>query len=123
MFRRNQVWQHRPAHRPIKRSHHAKQHQHRKHGNDRHSAAQGDRKQHRKTNRKPDITQDQQISSIESIRHVPGNQKEDDARKELRQPNQSEIEWPFRYFVHLPTHGDRLHLGRNHDAEPRQLKA
>ena len=38
--------------------------------------------------------------------------KKENAGRELRQPDQAEIEWAVRQIEDLPTHSDGLHLGR-----------
>src|SRR5271168_4368379 len=53
---------------------------------------------------------------------MAGNQKQENSRKKLRQADKAKVERPFRDFVDLPAHGDRLHLGCEDDAEARRLK-
>ena len=83
--------------------------------------AQRDREQERRTDCKRNLADEDQSPALEAIRRVPGSQEEQNARKELREADQSKIQWAPRHLVHLPAHGDRLHLQRADDQEPRQL--
>jgi len=41
---------------------------------------------------------------------MPGRQEQEDNRQELRQADQTKIEWLACDLIDLPAHGDRLHL-------------
>ena len=51
-------------------------------------------------------------SARETICHVARGQGEEQEWQELREPDQSEVEWVLPHRVHLPTNRDRRHLHR-----------
>src|SRR5580658_319316 len=57
-----------------------------------------------------------------SIGDVARNEKEKDARQELRQAYESKVERPLGDFINLPAHRDRLHLVGEDNAEARSLE-
>jgi hypothetical protein len=48
--------------------------------------------------------------------------KQQNARKELRQPHKSKIEGALRDVINLPPHCNRLHFDGSHDQEAGNLK-
>ena len=53
---------------------------------------------------------------------MPGNQKQQYARKKLRQPHQSKIERAMRDVINLPSYRDRLHLYSSHNQKSCNLE-
>ena len=50
------------------------------------------------------------------------DKKQQDARKKLRQTDQTQVECALGDVVHLPSHRDRLHLDSSHNEKARNLK-
>ena len=86
------------------------------------------RSAHRENQQKPGadrvsrIARPQHLAPVESIRRMPGNQKQQNARKKLRQPHQAQVEGALGDVVNLPSHRDCLHFDGGHDEEARNLK-
>src|ERR1700733_13021675 len=74
------------------------------------------------TEREARITCAQHLAPLEAIRRMSRNQEQKDARQELREPYQAEIQRAFREVVNLPSHRDRLHLHRSHNQKSRNLE-
>jgi hypothetical protein len=53
---------------------------------------------------------------------VARDQEQENAREELGQADEAEIQRPLRDFVDLPADRDRLHLPGKYDEETRQLE-
>ena len=52
---------------------------------------------------------------------MPGNKEEEDAGEELRQADQTQVQWAFGNFVDLPADRNGLHFGGYDDAEAGEL--
>src|SRR6202140_2332814 len=76
-------------------------------------SAPTDREQKRRAQGEAAIAPHQQLAAIVEIGGVSGEKK-------LCEANVSEIERALRDLVHLPSHGDGLHLERDDDEEPRE---
>src|ERR1700687_2615828 len=83
-------------------------------------SAPTDREQKRRAQGEAAIAPHQQLAAIVEIGGVSGEKKQDEARQKLGEANVSEIERALRDLVHLPSHGDGLHLERDDDEEPRE---
>ena len=58
------------------------------------------------------VTQREDLAAVEMIGGVPGDQHQGNKRQELREPDESEVEWIVPDRIHLPADGHRLHLHR-----------
>src|SRR5712691_8234124 len=83
-------------------------------------SAPADREQKRRAQGEAAIAPHQQLASVVEIGGVSGEEKQRETWQKLGQANVSEIERTLRDLVHLPSHGDRLHLERNDDEEARE---
>src|ERR1700674_2946199 len=83
-------------------------------------SAQADREQKRRAQREAAIAPHQQLAAIVEIGGVSSEKKKCESGQKLGQANVSEIERTLRDLVHLPSHGDGLHLERDDDEEPRE---
>src|ERR1700681_189863 len=79
-----------------------------------------DGEQKRRAEGEAAIAPHQQLAAVVEIGGVSGEEKQREAGQKLGEANVSEIEWTLRDLVHLPSHGDRLHLERHDDEEPRE---
>ena len=61
------------------------------------------------------------LPPVDAVGEVAGRQRQDERRKELREPDVAEVERPPREVVHLPAHGDGNDLSADHPGEPRGL--
>ena len=82
--------------------------------------APADGEQKRGAEAEAGITPHQQLAAVEDIGGVSGEEKQDEARQKLGQPNVSEIDRALGDLVDLPSHGNRLHLQRDDDEEARE---
>src|SRR6267143_6921159 len=82
--------------------------------------APGNREQKRRAECEAAIAPHQELAAVVEIGGVSGEEKQREAGQKLGQANVSEIERALRDLVHLPSHGDRLHLERYDDEEPRE---
>jgi hypothetical protein len=80
-----------------------------------------EREQERRADGESRVAGENDLLSLEPVRGVSADQEEDYSRKELRQPNQTEIERPLGDVVNLPAHGHRLHLRGRHRQESPEL--
>src|ERR1700716_117543 len=80
----------------------------------------GDREQKRRAQGEAAIAPHQQLAAVVEIGGVSGEEKQREAGQKLREADVSEIERTLRDLVHLPSHGDRLHLERDDDEETRE---
>src|SRR5205807_8524874 len=101
MFLGHELRQKRAAHRPVERTHDADQNQHRVYRIDRMRMADRCKEQQRRARGKRGVTCDDEPTAIVAIRYVPRNQEKENARKELRQTYQPEVERPLRNLVYL----------------------
>src|ERR1700694_1307295 len=83
-------------------------------------SAPGNREQKRRAQGEAAIAPYQQFAAVVEIGGVSGEEKQREAGQKLGQANVSEIERALRDLVHLPSHGDGLHLERDNDEEPRE---
>ncbi len=112
MFLRHQLRQQSPPHRPIERAHHAQQHNHainRLHGL---IITQGGNQKQQRADREAHQAGDHQFQTVQSIRDMPRNQKQQNSRKKLRQSHIPKVQGPVRDGINLPTHRHRLHFQR-----------
>jgi hypothetical protein len=82
----------------------------------------GSRRQHRYRNPREELTASHDQTPVIAVGDMTGHQHKQRGRDELREPNQPEIERVMSQTVHLPAHGDCLHLQRNSGRSPRQPK-
>ena len=121
MFFGDDLRQERAAHRIVERPHHSKQNHNGVHGQDRPESTQRIEEQQRRAHAKSSVAGHQQFSPVERVRRMPRDQKQQDARRELGQPHQAQVERPLRDFVDLPADRDRLHLEAGYDQKTSQL--
>ena len=114
--------QNRPAGGSVERAHYAQQDQHRIDRSNRMPAAHRNKQQEARAERVSRIASAQHLAAIEAVGRVSGNQKQQDARKKLRQPDQPEIKRALRDVVNLPSHGNSLHFDSGHNQEASNLK-
>ncbi len=84
-------------------------------------SAQRVEEQQGRAHAKSRIAGHQQFSPVERIRRVPRDKKQQDARRELGQAHQAQVERPLGDFVDLPADRDRLHLQSGNDQKTSQL--
>ena len=84
-------------------------------------APQGDPEQHGRTATEADIAKGKKFAAVVAIGNVAGNEKEQNAGKELREADEAKVQRALGDFVNLPADGDRLHFGGQDDAESRHL--
>src|SRR6267378_8391263 len=82
--------------------------------------APADREQKRRAQGEAAIAPHQQLAAVVEIGGVSGEEKQRESGQKLGQANVSEIERALGDLVHLPSDGDRLHLKRHDDEEPRE---
>src|ERR1700688_1639122 len=83
-------------------------------------AAPTNREQKRRARGEAAIAPHQQLAAVVEIGGVSGEEEQREAGQKLGEANVSEIERTLSDLVHLPSHGDRLHLERDDDEESRE---
>ena len=68
------------------------------------------------------IARPQHLAPVEAVGRMAGNQKQQNARKKLRQPHEPQVERALGDVINLPSHRNRLHFDRGHNEEARNLK-
>ena len=121
MFFRHGLRQQRAAHRSVKRTNDAQKNHHGVDRIDRAHPRQNGEQQQAGADSKPNVAGDQQLAAVQAVRRVTRDQKQQNARQELRQTHQSQVERPLRDFVDLPADRNRLHLQARNNAKARQL--
>src|SRR5216683_2169942 len=120
MFFRNQLRQQRAARWPVETAEDPEEHEDNVNRVNRLRSAPADREQKRRAQGEAAIAPHQQLAAVVEIGGVSGEEKQREAGQKLGEANVSEIERALRDLVHLPSHGDRLHLERYDDEEARQ---
>src|ERR1700693_855485 len=115
MFFGNQLWQQRAARRPVETAEDSEQHEDNVNRMNRLWGAPADREQKRRAQGEAAIAPHQQLAAVVEIGGVSGEKEQHEAGQKLGQADVSEIEWTLRDLVHLPSHGDGLHLERDDD--------
>ena len=73
-------------------------------------SGRGGERQHRDGKRLEDLRHENNGAAVIAIRRVAGGEEQSDARDELNEPDQAELEWAARQIVHQPADGDGLDL-------------
>src|ERR1700690_1385830 len=123
VFFGNQLRQNGAAHREAETAADSNQHQNEIDEVNRLRNAPTDGQQQRRAEAVASIAPGQELASVEEIGGVSGEEKEDEAGRELGETDVSEIERALGDFVDLPADGYGLHLERYHDEEARQRVA
>ncbi len=80
-------------------------------------------RQHRDGERLEELRHRSDQAAVVAVRRMAGGQEQPDARNELHEPDQPELKWTARQFVHLPADGDGLDLKRDGGRDPHIKKA
>src|SRR5215813_8183660 len=110
------------AGRPVEGTHNAEQHKYHVNCYNRLCLVEGKQEQQKEARAKAGIAQNQDFAAVENICNVSRDEKENDAGKELREANKTEVERALGDFVDLPADGDGLHFHGEHDETARRLK-